>query len=104
MDIEREQQLIEAIDTLEKEFKRTKRSREVKTWLFLSVVFYILAISLGWMQNINSYLIGILWWPFMAFLYMCLNISIFTPMIEGSRREAVIIERLYTELNFLRRE
>lgn len=104
MDIEREQQLIDAMKELEKEFEQTKRKRAVKTWLFLSVAIYIIAIWLGDMKTWVDYLAWVPCAPVCSIIYLYINIFIFTPMIEGARREAVILERLHTELNLLRRE
>lgn len=104
MDIEREKQLIDAIDTLEKEFEKTKRKRCLITILCLSVAFYILFLWLGEMQDIKDYLIGLISAPIGACLYFYINMIIFAPVINGGTREAVILERLHAELNLLRRE
>lgn len=104
MDIEREKQLIDAIDTLEKEFEKNKWKRTVKTWLFLSIVIYVLAFLSGVMETWLDYALGFIVAPFGAVLYFYINTLIFLPIMNGSTREAVVLERLYAELNLLRRE
>ena len=99
--MDRQQELRKTIALYEDEFDKRKWKRTVKTFIGLSVAFYVLGIWLGDFEGIKGYLLGLVVSPFIAGGYMYLNILIFMPIINGARDEAVIIERLKTELRML---
>ena len=99
--MDRAEELRKQIAQYEALSEQRKWKRTVKTFIGLSIAFYVLGLWLGLMEGVKDYLLGIVAAPFCAGFYMFVNVLIFLPINSKAMDEAVTMARLETELRMI---